>query len=29
MFNYINKTKYKFLDIPYYYKVNDIFTGRI
>ena len=28
MFNYINKTKYKFLDIPYYYKVNDIFTDK-
>tara|TARA_B100000963_G_scaffold262441_1_gene230594 strand:- start:6502 stop:7197 length:696 start_codon:yes stop_codon:yes gene_type:complete len=28
MLNYINKTKYKFLDIPYYYKVNDIFTDK-
>ena len=28
MFYYINKTKYKFLDIPYYYKVNDIFTNK-
>ena len=28
MFNYINKTKYKLLDIPYYYKVNDILTDK-
>jgi len=28
MFYYINKTNYKFLDIPYYYKVNDIFTDK-
>ena len=26
MFYYLNKTKHKFLKIPYYYKLNDIFT---
>ena len=28
MYYYINKTKHKFLDIPYYYKFNDIFTDK-
>ena len=28
MYYYINKTNYKFLDIPYYYKFNDIFTDK-